>query len=49
MKITDIILSIIIIAGALFLLYRSLFKKKGYCPGCDHGDCKSKTAKSLVA
>jgi len=40
MGLVDIILMIVIIAGAVYLLYRSLWKKKGHCPGCDSETCK---------
>jgi len=42
MGFVDIILMAVIIAGALYLLYRSLWKKKGHCPGCDSGTCDAK-------
>ena len=35
MGIVDIVLIVLIVGGAVYLLYRSLWKKKGYCPGCD--------------
>lgn len=35
---TDLIIMVTILAGAAYLLYRSLWKKKGHCQGCsDHG------------
>ena len=40
MSLADIFWMIIIIAGAGYLLYRSVIKKKGHCPGCDHGSDK---------
>ena len=41
MGIIDIVLIVLIVGGAVYLLYRSLWKKKGYCPGCDtSGKCK---------
>jgi len=41
MGIVDIVLIVVIVGGAAYLLYRSLWKKKGYCPGCDtSGKCK---------
>jgi len=41
MGIVDIVLIVLIVGGAVYLLYRSLWKKKGYCPGCDtSGKCK---------
>jgi len=39
MGIFDIVLMVVILAGAAWLLYRSLWKKKGHCPGCDGGGC----------
>ncbi|MBZ0157829.1 MAG: FeoB-associated Cys-rich membrane protein [Alphaproteobacteria bacterium] len=39
MSYTDAIWMVVIIAGALYLLYRSLWKKKGHCQGCDSGVC----------
>jgi hypothetical protein len=39
----DIILMILIIGGALWLLYYSLWKKKGHCQGgCGSGGCCGK-------
>jgi hypothetical protein len=41
MGIVDIVLIVPIVGGAVYLLYRSLWKKKGYCAGCDpSGKCK---------
>ena len=41
MGIVDIVLIVLIVGGAVYLLYRSLWKKKGYFPGCDpSGKCK---------
>lgn len=34
MNLTDIALMAIIAGGAIYLLYRSLWKKRGYCHGC---------------
>jgi hypothetical protein len=39
MSLIDIALMAVIIAGAVYLLYRSVWKKKGHCPGCDAGAC----------
>lgn len=35
MGLTDIVLIVLIVGGAVYLLYRSIWKKKGYCHGCD--------------
>ncbi len=35
MGFVDIALMAVIVGGAVYLLYRSLWKKKGHCPGCD--------------
>jgi hypothetical protein len=41
MGFVDIALMVLIVGGALYLLYRSLWKKKGYCHGCDSsGKCR---------
>ncbi|WKZ31790.1 MAG: FeoB-associated Cys-rich membrane protein [Thermodesulfobacteriota bacterium] len=37
MGLPDIIIAAAIIGGALYLLYRSLWKKKGHCQGCSTG------------
>lgn len=34
MGIVDIVLSGLIVGGAVYLLYRSIWKKRGYCTGC---------------
>ena len=39
MGMTDIIIAGIIIAGAVFLLYHSVWKKRGHCQGCGDGGC----------
>lgn len=39
MGFVDIIFMVLIVTGALYLLYRSLWKKQGHCPGCDSGTC----------
>lgn len=39
MGFTDIVLMAVIIAGAIYVLYRSLWKKKGHCAGCESGTC----------
>ncbi len=35
MGIGDVVLIVLIVGGAVYLLYRSLWKKKGYCTGVD--------------
>jgi hypothetical protein len=42
MGFADIFLMILIITGALSVLYRSLWKKRGHCQGCDAGACGAK-------
>lgn len=37
---TDILLMGVIIGGALYLLYRSVWKKKGHCSGCNSVTCE---------
>jgi hypothetical protein len=39
MNFVDFALIAAIIAGAVYLLYRSIWKKKGRCPGCDSEIC----------
>ncbi len=41
MKFFDLVLMGLIIAGAIYILYRSLFKKKGHCGGCSVGTCET--------
>jgi hypothetical protein len=36
----DLVTAALILAGACWLLYRSLFKRKGACHGCDSGACR---------
>jgi len=38
----DIVLMVAIVGGAFWLLYYSLWKKKGHCQGCDSCDCTKK-------
>ena len=42
MGIVDIIWMAVILGGASWLLYRSVWKKKGHCQGCDSGSCDKK-------
>ncbi|MGB9892217.1 MULTISPECIES: FeoB-associated Cys-rich membrane protein [Thermodesulfovibrio] len=42
MPLTDILLAVIIFGGAVYLLYRSIWKKKGHCSGCRSTYCKIK-------
>ena len=42
MGLFDISLMILIVGGAIWLLYHSLWKKKGHCHGCEGGSCDSK-------
>ncbi len=44
MGIVDILLMGLILAGAIYLLYNSLWKKKGQCAGCSDGSCKDRKA-----
>jgi hypothetical protein len=46
MGFVDIALIVIIVGGALYLLYRSVWKKKGHCPGCDSRTCEIKKFKN---
>lgn len=39
MGVSDMIIAAVIVAGALWLLYHSLWKKKGHCHGCSGGSC----------
>lgn len=41
MGFADILWMAVIIGGALYLLYRSIWKKKGHCPGCSSGTCEA--------
>lgn len=43
---TDLILAGAIALGALYLLYRSIWKKQGHCCGCDSGSCCPNQAKN---
>jgi hypothetical protein len=42
----DILLMVLIIGGAVYLLYRSVWKKKGHCPGCNSETCDEKNYRS---
>jgi len=42
MEVSDIIIAAVIIAGAAYILYHSIWKKKGHCHGCDSGKCGGK-------
>ncbi len=36
---SDIAIAAAILGAATYLLYRSIWKKKGHCPGCSSGGC----------
>ena len=40
MSMLDVTLMVLILGGAFYLLYRSLWKKKGHCQGCDSVACE---------
>jgi hypothetical protein len=42
MGVSDMIIAAVIPGGAVWLLYNSLWKKKGHCGGCDGGSCGKK-------
>lgn len=42
MGLVDLIWITAIISGAVYLLYRSLWKKRGYCHGCPSATCPGK-------
>lgn len=42
MELADLIWLALILGGSGYLLYRSFWKKKGHCGGCDGGNCASK-------
>jgi len=42
MGFVDIALMTVILAGAAYLLYRSVWKKKGHCLCCDSEKCEVK-------
>lgn len=39
MGVKDIILMVAIVGAAFYVLYRSVWKKKGHCSGCDGCAC----------
>lgn len=41
MGILDYLLMAVIFAWAVYLLYRSLFRKKNHCPGCHVNNYRS--------
>ncbi|MBM4273034.1 MAG: FeoB-associated Cys-rich membrane protein [Deltaproteobacteria bacterium] len=38
----DLLLAGALIVGSLYLLYRSVWKKRGYCQGCTSETCPGK-------
>lgn len=42
MGMSDMIIAAVILVVAAYVLYRSLWKKKGHCQGCDSGSCDKK-------
>lgn len=41
MGVADVVIAAVIVTGALYILYSTLWKKKGCC-GCEGGDCCKK-------
>jgi hypothetical protein len=41
MGFADFVTASVVLAGAVFLLYRSIWKKGGSCHGCSNGACRS--------
>jgi hypothetical protein len=39
MGVSDVVTAAVILGAAAYLLYRSVWKKKGHCSGCDGGGC----------
>lgn len=48
MGITDLVIAAAVLAGALALLYRSVWKRGGGCHGCDGAACGRPAAAPLV-
>jgi hypothetical protein len=46
MGFADVVVMVLIIAGACSLLYRSVWKKQGHCTGCDAGACGARNPKT---
>jgi hypothetical protein len=44
----DLVIAGLVLAGALYLLYRSTWKRGGACHGCDGGACGRPAASPLV-
>ncbi len=42
MGFVDILLMVLIIGGAIYILYRSVWKKKGHCSGCASEACHAR-------
>lgn len=40
MNLVDIFWMVLILGGSGYLVYRSVIRKKGHCPGCDDGSGK---------
>jgi hypothetical protein len=45
---TDLLLAGGIAGGAIYLLYRSIWKKGGHCSGCDSGYVQGRARPALV-
>jgi len=41
-ELKDMLIAVVILVGAFYLLYHSIWKKKGHCQGCDSGSCDTK-------
>ncbi|MBJ6723894.1 FeoB-associated Cys-rich membrane protein [Geomesophilobacter sediminis] len=37
MGFSDLVIAAVLVVGCCYILYRSLWQKKGHCPGCDGG------------
>ena len=48
MGISDSIIAALILAGAVYLMYHSVWKKKGHCQGCVDGGCAGGKGKRTI-
>ncbi len=41
MQLVDLMVVAVIVAGIAFMVYRTMWKTKSPCPGCEGGSCSS--------
>ena len=49
MSVFDIVLIILILCGAFYMVYRSVFRKKNHCGDCSSQNCEKRDENKICA